>query len=205
MNQCQIPTAKSNVLAKVFTEDVSEGLKALPGNVKIKVGPEYAKGAAAVTSVPPAVVPTLEYSSAPALDPSKAYLPGAVIQETVTSETTTSTPAPAPVPTTTSSIASSSTEAFKVAEVVPSSPPATTAPPSSTPENTYSYISTEYITRGREVVHVLWVEELITVTGTVTTTTTMLGDVTSTLLTTTTMLGERKRHVHQHRRGHRMR
>lgn len=204
MNQCQIPTAENNILAKVFTEKVSEGLDSLPGNVEIKAGPEYAKGAAAVTSVPPAVVPTLEYSSAPAVDPSKAYLPGAVLIETGKPETTTATPEP--VPTTSSSVASIPTEVnVKAAEVVTSSPPATTAPPSSIPENTHSFISTEYITKGREVVHVLWVEELVTVTGTVTTTATMLGDVTSTVLTTTTMLSERKRHMHQHRRGGRMR
>jgi hypothetical protein len=179
MNQCEIPTEKNNLLASVFKEKVKDNMNSLPGNVQIKAGPGYAKGAAPAQSKPieSAEVPTLSHSDAPTVAPSDGYLPGAVLQETVSDNK----PAPSPA-------APASSAEVNIAAAPPA--PTTTPPPA--PPNpaakSQSYFSTEYVTKGREVVEVLWVEELVTVTAGSTTTMTVLAK-------------ERKRHLHKHRRG----
>jgi hypothetical protein len=143
----------------------------LPGNAPICSGPAPAGAAPGNTGSGPsrtaatsaAVVPTLSYSSGLSLSSGDTYIPGAVF-----AVSTRNSASRAPAPTTTSAPA----------------PPAV-------PSSSTSYFSTGFATSGLVVQEVLWVEETVTVTGPV---------------STTTVIEARDRahgHLHKHRRaGH---
>jgi hypothetical protein len=144
----------------LVNENVVDPVGSLPGNPPILSGPGYGIGATAgETTATPIPVPTLSYSAGQSVSSGSDYVPGAIFaaKETVSSSS--------PVPTSATSTI-------------------TTAPSIASAVNTESFFSTEYSTSGQEVLEVLWVEELITVTAPQSTTTLYIPD--------------RKRHVHQH-------
>lgn len=180
------------MLVAAFKEEV-DNVNALPGDVPINAGPAYANGNVKkpVTSAP---APTLDYSPAPSVDPTEYVLPGGVLQETVKSEaaaapTTTTTKAPEPAAPTPIKIQAVEKPAAASSSSSPIAPaaPETTAPPTYEPANTQAFVSTEYITKDRKVYQVYYVEELVTVTGTTTVTSSVVE----------------KRHLHRHRRSRR--
>ncbi len=151
------------------TENILASIPALPGNVPIVSGPGPASGATAgspVTGAPPAPssigtqaapVPTLSYSAGLSVASTDSYKPGGIFAVSIPT-----TPAGAPVATSAS---------------------VTQAPVATSLSNTQSFFSTEYTTSGQNVLEVLWVEEVVTVTDPVTTTVTVPG---------------RKRHLNRH-------
>jgi hypothetical protein len=145
-------------------DNVVGPVSTLPGNPAIASGPGYASGAEAggsgstpaTTSAAAAnPVPTLSHSDGVTLASSDTYVPGAVFAE----------------------VTSSSASLAAVAEV------AVTSAPSSSSIDTQSYFATSYSTSGNIVNEILWVEELVTVTAS---------------MTATMTLPARKRHLHQH-------
>jgi hypothetical protein len=145
--------------AALVNENVVDPIGTLPGNPPILSGPGYGMGATAgETNATPNPVPTLSYSAGQSVSSGSDYVPGAIFaaKETVSSS---------PVET---SATSTITAAPSIASAV----------------NTQSFFSTDYSTSGQEVLEVLWVEELITVTAPPE--------------TTTVYAPGRKRHVHQH-------
>jgi hypothetical protein len=151
--------------AALINENVVDPVGSLPGNPPILSGPGYAMGATAgETTATPIPVPTLSYSAGQSVSSGSDYVPGAIFaaKETVSSSS--------PVQTTPVQTSAAST--------------ITTAPSIASAANTESFFSTEYSTSGQEVLEILWVEELITVTAPQS--------------TTTVYIPGRKRHVHQH-------
>lgn len=151
----------------IADENVVGPVSTLPGNPAIASGPGYASGAEAgaagstpaPTSAAANPVPTLSHSAGVTLASSDTYVPGAVFAAVTGSSAAYDAPA--------ASI---------------------TAAPSVSSVDTQSYFSTEYSTSGQVVNEVLWVEELVTVTAS---------------MTSTMTLPARKRHLHQHQqRGH---
>jgi len=210
-NQCQVK--KPSLLnafstsAKALNENVEDNLKALPGNVRINAGPAYALGDKAVKPkdpIPTNLVPTLEVSKLPADATKTGYLPGQALKETGGSVY-------APAPSNESKLSSASpassqveAAAVKAPEPAPVQAPATTpaAPPPVSPAevaaNSGSFVKTETITKGNDVVHVFYVEELVTVTGTVD-----VVHVTQTAYVNPMKeKARRRRHVGQHKRAH---
>ena len=146
--------------AALVNENVVDPIGTLPGNPPIVSGPGYAMGATAgeSTTAAPNPVPTLSYSAGQSVSSGSDYIPGAVFaaKETVSSSSVET------------SASSTITKAPSIASAV----------------DAQSFFSTEYSTSGQEVLEVLWVEELITVTAPAE--------------TTTVYVPGRKRHVHQH-------
>ena len=154
------------------SENVNGPMATLPGNVPIVSGPAPASGATAgspVTGAPPApssaantvpvALPTLSYSAGQSLASTDSYRPGGIFAVSV----------PA-----TADAAATSTSA-----------PAVTPAPAPVPASgTESFFSTQYMTSGRAVLEVLWVEEIVTVTDPIT--------------STVTVPGRKKRHVNRH-------
>ena len=145
-------------------ENVVGPVSNLPGNPAIASGPGYAAGAEAggPGSTPPTTsaaaanpVPTLSHSDGATLASSASYVPGAVFAEVASS--------------------SGSQGAVAAAAVTPA--------PSPSSVDTQSYFATSYSTSGNIVNEVLWVEEFVTVTDS---------------MTATMTLPARKRHLHQH-------
>jgi hypothetical protein len=122
--------------------------------------------------------PTLSYSAGSTINPTTAsYQPGGIFAVSAPPAAAPSTSSSAALPTTTST---STPEA-----------PATTAPPSlaqAVGTDSKSYFSTTFITSGRVVEEVLWVEEVVTVTQETT--------------TTVMVPGKHRRHLHQHAAHH---
>jgi hypothetical protein len=160
----QDPSVYSNcnftMPAALVNENVVDPVGTLPGNPPILSGPGYGMGATAgEATATPIPVPTLSYSAGQSVSSGSDYVPGAI---------------------------------FAAKETVNSSPPAqtsatstiTAAPSIASAVNTESFFSTDYSTSGQEVLEVLWVEELITITAPQS--------------TTTVYIPGRKRHVHQH-------
>jgi hypothetical protein len=145
--------------AALVNENVVDPIGTLPGNPPILSGPGYGMGATAGETATPNPVPTLSYSAGQSVSSGSDYVPGAIFaaKETVSSSSAVQTSA-------TSTI--------------------TTAPSIASAVNIESFFSTEYSTSGQQVMEVLWVEELITVTAPAE--------------TTTVYVPGRKRHVHQH-------
>jgi hypothetical protein len=155
-----VPSALAN-------ENVVGPVSSLPGNPAIASGPGYASDAKASGSgSTPATtsaavanpVPTLSHSDGVTLASSDTYVPGAVF-----------------------AAVTGSSAGYAAAAAA-----AVTSAPSSSSIDTQSYFSTAYSTSGNIVNEVLWVEELVTVTASMTATMTLPG---------------RKRHLHQHQRG----
>jgi hypothetical protein len=168
--QAEDTVCNATLPAALDTEKVLASIPALPGNVPIVSGPGPASGATAgspVTGAPPAPssigtqaapVPTLPYSAGSSVASTDSYKPGGIFAVSIPT-----TPAGAPAAT---------------------SPPAVTqAPVATSLSNTQSFFSTEYTTSGQNVLEVLWVEEVVTVTDPV---------------TTTVMVPGRKRHLNRH-------
>jgi hypothetical protein len=143
-------------------ENVVGPIAALPGNPSIESGPAYAAGAAADQTVAATTanpVPTLSHSDGVTLASSDTYVPGAVF-----------------------AAVTGSSAAFEASAT------AITTAPSVSSIDTQSYFSTQYSTSGQIVNEILWVEDVVTVTAS---------------LTATMTLPARKRHLHQHQqRGH---
>ena len=145
------------------SENVVGGMATLPGNPAIVSGPGYASGAeaggnsvgATATTIGSAVVPTLSYSAGSSIASSDTYVPGAIFAAKATAS-----------------------PASHVQEAV------VTPAPVASPSNTQSFFSTEYSTSGQQVMEVLWVEEVVTITASSTSTVVVPG---------------RKRHLHKHR------
>lgn len=161
----------SNIPAAIANENVVAGMSTLPGNPAI-VSTGYADGATAgasgaVTSSPVSSAAvskaTLSYQPGSSVASDSQYVPGAVFAAKSGGEVKAEGAAASVT------IATSSSAAV-----------ITPAPAASTPVSTQSFFSTDYQTKGQDVVEVLWVEEVATVT------------VTS---------PGRKRHLHKHRRG----
>jgi hypothetical protein len=152
------------------TENVLASIPALPGNVPIVSGPGPASGATAgspVTGAPPAPssigtqaapVPTLSYSAGSSVASTDSYRPGGIFAVSI--------------PTTPASSAAATSVSV------------TQAPVATPLSNTESFFSTQYTTSGQNVLEVLWVEEVVTVTEPAT--------------TTTVMVPGRKRHLKRH-------
>jgi hypothetical protein len=149
--------------AAIENENVVNPVGSLPGNPPILSGPGYAMGATAgeSTTQAPNPVPTLSYSAGQSVSSGSDYVPGAVF---AAKASPTSSPAPV--------------ENVATSQI-------TTAPSLSSAVPTESFFSTEYSTSGQEVLEVLWVEELITVTAPQS--------------TTTVYVPGRKRHLHAHK------
>jgi hypothetical protein len=146
--------------AALVNENVVDPVGSLPGNPPILSGPGYAMGATAgETTATPVPVPTLSYSAGQSVSSGSDYVPGAIF---AAKETDSSSP----------SVETSASNTI------------TAAPSIASAANTQSFFSTEYSTSGQEVLEVLWVEELITVTAP--------------QETTTVYIPPRKRHLHQH-------
>jgi hypothetical protein len=200
MDSCKIKKASSGAFSVAFTEEVEEGINALPGDVPIMAGPAYAKGAKGARPVksdkpiPTTIVPTLEVSK---LDPEATktgYLPGQVLQETYAASYSTSSSVATPEPAPTTATAPAIQNVVEQPTTTPATTPAPAVPNS--PVGSQSFFKTETITKGREVVHVLWVEEVVTVTGTV--------ETVHTTMTQYVNPGEKRRrrrsakHIHEH-------
>lgn len=147
-------------------ENVVGPVSTLPGNPAIASGPGYASGAEAggagsapaPTSAAANPVPTLSHSAGITLASSDTYIPGAVF-----------------------AAVTASSDGYNGAGATITSAPSPSV-------DTQSYFSTQYMTSGQVVNEILWVEELVTVTAS---------------MTTTMTLPARKRHLHQHQqRGH---
>jgi hypothetical protein len=162
--QCHI-----KVPSAIASEDVSGPLAGLPGGVNVNYGPGYvvAGGASASASVDPVPIPTLSHSAGSTVAPSETPLPGGVFLEGSVSK----------------AVASPSVS-VKVAAVVEPSP--TPAPVAALKENQRVY-TTSYSTVGNEVIEMVMIEELVTVTGPPVTMTQYV-----------TMPARRKRHLHRH-------
>jgi hypothetical protein len=208
-NECQVkPTSFTNgfsaAAVKAFKEDVEDNLKSLPGNVAINAGPAYALGDKAVKPkepIPTNLVPSLEVSKLPADATKTGYLPGQALQETGGAVY-----APGPSPSSESVPKPSSVEAAaaKEPELAPVQAPATTPPPpapvssAEVEASSASFVKTETITKGKDVVHVFYVEELVTVTGTVD-----IVHVTQTAYVNPVKEKvRRRRHINHHKRAH---
>lgn len=197
-----------NALAE---ENVMSALSAIPGNPMIAYGPGYAAGASAGGAMPTnsggttgtVVAPTLSYTPGVSLASTETYVPGGIFAQKVTS--------------TTVSAASSTTEtevaaldvADPTATPTPSSTQAapttlltTSAPVAPATAEDGAILSTEYRTHygidGVTVDALIWVLDLITVTGAE-----QVNDyVTGAAVPTGDAAAEKKkRHVHAHRRG----
>ncbi|KAE9364689.1 hypothetical protein N431DRAFT_355117 [Stipitochalara longipes BDJ] len=151
----------------IDSENVVGPISALPGNVPIASGPGLASGATAgspVTGAPPA--PSSAASAVPI--PTLGYSAGQSLASTDTY---------IPGGIFAVSIPTSATVAA----------PAVTTPPVAAASNTESFFSTQYTTSGHAVLEVLWVEEIVTVTDPIT--------------TTTVIAPGRKRHLKRHMHG----
>ena len=171
----QSPDAYSNcnitLPSAIVDENVVGPMPTLPGNVPIVSGPAPADGATAggtATGAPTAPVstgsqalPTLSYSAGSSLASTDTYIPGGIFAV---------------------SIASSSSKVASPVDAQVTPAPTTSA----TSSNTVSFYSTQYTTSGQDVLEVLWVEEIVTVTDPVTSTVTVPG---------------RKRHLKRHLQG----
>lgn len=162
----------------LVSENVVGPISSLPGNVHIMSGPGYAAGAEAGVSTPagssptdstPAAttaaanpVPTLSHSAGVTLASADTYVPGAVF----------------------AAVTRSSSPGYGEGAAA-----SVTAAPSVSSVGTQSYFSTEYSTSGQVVNEVLWLEEMVTITASVT--------------QTMTLPSRNKRHFHAHQqRGH---
>jgi hypothetical protein len=159
-----------NLPSALVSENVIGPMASLPGNVPVVSGPGPASGATAgspVTGAPPAPssvdgaipTPTLGYSAGQSLASTDTYIPGGIFAVSI--------------PSTADAAPTSTTVAA----------PAVTKAPVPASSNTESFFSTQYVTSGRAVLEVLWVEEVITVTDP---------------FTTTVLVPGRKRHINRH-------
>jgi len=168
--QAEDTVCNATLPAALDTENVLASIPALPGNVPIVSGPSPASGATAgspVTGAPPAPssigtqaapVPTLPYSAGSSVASTDSYKPGGIFAVSI--------------PTNAAGAAAAATSV------------SVTQAPAATPlSNTASFFSTQYTTSGQNVLEVLWVEEVVTVTDPV---------------TTTVMVPGRKRHLNRH-------
>lgn len=174
--------AESNMPAQLAKDVAAGGATTLPGNppivstgdasdaaasVSVSASSSAPSSPASVSIAPAASTPTSSEQQPPSSSAATAsggqYAPDAVFA----AKSPSSSDAPAEVST---------------AATPSSSPPAVTPAPSpafQSSASTQSYFSTEYQTKGQEVVEVLWVEDVVTVTAP----------------------SARKRHLHKHRRG----
>lgn len=163
MDSCQVSSAskdKVSVASAAFKEEVETDLKSLPGNVLIKAGPAYAQGgkeAEVDEPIPTSLVPSQDV---PKLQPDatkSGYLPGQALQETG------AVYPPYYPESSTSDVPTTPVQIQAVVET-PAPTPAPVAPVEDGPQP--SFIKTETKTNGQEVVHIYWVEEVVTVTAT---------------------------------------
>ncbi|TVY26899.1 hypothetical protein LHYA1_G004841 [Lachnellula hyalina] len=166
--------AESNIPAPIAKELAVGGATTLPGNPPIVYTGYASDGVAAAPSSSSAPAPV---SSAPAASTSTS---SEQPSSSVASDTQQAPSAPSAA---TSSVdpSQSATEASSTIATTSPSPAVTPAPAMQSSVSTQTYFSTEYQTKGQDVVEVLWVEDVVTVTA--------------------TALSARKRHLHKHRRG----
>lgn len=161
--------------AAIVSENVVGPVTTLPGNPAIASGPAPADAATAGentgTTMSAIVAPTLSYSAGSSLASSDTYVPGGIFlvsaSKTFVPQTTTAPSTP------------TTTDAVQAAHI-------TTAPKLFSSVPAQSYFSTEISTSGQAVIEILWAEEVVTVTESVTATATVVGK-------------RNKRHLHKHR------
>jgi hypothetical protein len=171
-SNCNI--TESNIPAPLAKENVVGGVTTLPGNPPI-VSTGYASGATVgasgsgsapsspISSTPAASKPTLSYQPGSSMASDGQYEPGAIFAAK------------------SSGILSEGNAAASVTIATTSSSSAAVITPASAAQSavsSQSFFSTEYSTKGQEVLEVLWVEKVATVTT-----------------------PGRRRHLHKHRRG----
>jgi hypothetical protein len=154
-------TCKIQTPANIASEKLSGKIgTALPGNVKVSSGPEPAD--AGVSDASPAPVPTLSHSAGSSVKPGETVLPGGVF-----AESSKPTPAvasveinkaiiketPIPIPTPTPNLAPTPSPTPTPAPVNPKLPP------------NQQFFTTSYSTKGNQVLELVVIEELVTVTA----------------------------------------
>jgi hypothetical protein len=172
-NRCHMKTP--DVLTSENTE--GPGLSALPGNVAITFGDGSSEGGAPAPDPAPPAAPTLTYQ--PGSNPSGVPLPGDVFKENPDYQGQTATTA-------------DNIGIQAVGESPTTAPPAPQTTPGPETQDDRSYYSTEYVTVGKLVSKILWVQEIAYVT--------LTEDSTATV--TVTAGQKAKRHVHQHHHYH---
>lgn len=156
--QTEYPVCNITLPSALVDENVVGPIPNLPGNVPIVSGPGPASGATAgspVTGAPPA-----PSSVGSQVIPTLSYSAGSSLASTDTYQ-------PGGI--------------FAVS--VPTTTPSVTQAPVAATSNTESFFSTQYTTSGQNVLEVLWIEEIVTVTAST---------------TTTAMVPGRKRHLKRH-------
>lgn len=176
--------AESNMPAQLAKDVAAGGATTLPGNPPIVSTGDASDAAASVSVSASSSAPSSPVSVSVSIAPA-ASTPTSSEQQPPSSSAATASGgqyAPDAVFAAKSPSSSDAPAEVSTAATPSSSPPAVTPAPSpafQSSASTQSYFSTEYQTKGQEVVEVLWVEDVVTVTAP----------------------SARKRHLHKHRRG----
>jgi hypothetical protein len=191
--QCKLDLPK---ISRILSEDKVEGpLPMLPGDVQVTYDEVAAENP--VLAPPPAStelpspVPTLPYTPGETPSAGAAPLPGQVFKET---EVVVEEPAPSSSTISAPAVNAAAAPADPTTVEPPPEPITTEPPVVTTPTDTASYFSTQYITEGNVVSKILWEEELVYVTE--------IQPVTTTVVVPAPAERRRRREAHMHRHGH---